>query len=141
MPALGVWTDMNEQRSYCNDPVLSEQLGSLDLSEEGLSVFFRMRKIERVALCGFGELVYHLYDKLILNGVEVCYLIGPIDSKGMGDMPVYSIGDVLPGVDLIIVSDTDGYMDTERRICERNFVEVISLQELIDKVLRSIKRG
>lgn len=47
---------------------------------------------------------------------------------------------VLPETDLIVVTTSKDYMKIERELCEKNHIEVISIQELVYKTLNHTEK-
>lgn len=93
-----------------------------------------------VAIYGSGLLAEHFKCICRQAGIRIRYLIEGDAEGEPNDLPVYKIGDVLPKVDIIVVATTENYMQIEREICQKNHVEVISIQEVIYKTLKNAKK-
>ena len=81
-----------------------------------------------------------LINQLGESDVKVEYLLSLKMTIWRENIPVYNINMDFPDVDLIIVVDTDKYLEVENLICSRKLIEVISIHELLYRVLKEDKR-
>lgn len=94
------------------------------------SLFLKARGIKNIAVYGRGVWTEQLFRDLQYSEIDI---------QDITDLAFDS--EQPPSVDIIIVTETEKYMDVECKLCERNMTEVISIQELIDKTLRNIERN
>ena len=103
-----------------------------------IATFFYKHKYYNIAIYGMGTLGKHLFKQLE-SKVDIKYFI---DRKGgiTGySIPVYSLNDVLPSVDVIIITIVDEYEDILTKLSKKITFRIVSLDEIIDYCL--IEKG
>lgn len=109
--------------------ILKKQWDELYKLGENVSFFFRKRGIRSVIIYGSGSLAERLTCDLKELDIKVNYL-----------QMSKQISEISFAIDIVVVLDIEHYIEIEYEICKKNLIEVISIQELIDKTLRNIKR-
>ncbi len=100
--------------------------------------FFRAGNYKDIAVYGSGRLAEQFIHACRQGGIRVGYLIESDLAEQFGGLPNYRMEDELPRADIIVVAVTEDYMQIESKICRKNDVEVISLQEVIYKTLINV---
>lgn len=131
---------MNERESYMNYCLLDKQWIELENLGGNINSFFKERNIKTIAVYGIGSLTNRLIDELQEFNINILYLISSSQINIYKGISVYDIDEELPEVDIIVITEIDNYLKVERELCEKNIIEVISIQELVDKTLRNIKK-
>lgn len=131
---------MNERESYMNYCLLDKQWMELENLGGNINSFFKERNIKTIAVYGIGSLTNRLIDELQEFNINILYLISSSQINIYKGISVYDIDEELPEVDIIVITEIDNYLKVERELCEKNIIEVISIQELVDKTLRNIKK-
>lgn len=105
----------------------------LQLKEEKGSItsFLINSKYNRVAIYGYGILGKILYSELIAQNVKVEYIIDQNAEKIEEDIPMISLEDEIPEVDVIIVTIVDEFENIKKKIQEMSNSKIVSLQEVI----------
>lgn len=108
---------------------------------DSIKIFLQEKGYQEIAIYGVGGISDNLIEDLIKSAdINIKYLISPnASSKGNNDRIIYRPDTELPSVDLIIVAELENYMGIERTICEKNRIEVISIQELVYKALKNAR--
>lgn len=126
---------------YENFSLLSKKWAKVYEELDDITLFFNAGGYKNIAVYGNGMEAEILAHKLEQSGIEIRYFIAAVATKKFGHIPVFKIESKLPQVDIIVVTDNDNYLEIEREICEKNPIEVISVQELIYKTLKNEKIG
>lgn len=105
-----------------------------------VSFFFEAGGYRDIAVYGTGPVAKSLIHTMRRVGVRIMYLVDTNITSELEGIPIYEAEEELPMVDLIIVADCENYMDVEKRLCEKNLIEVISMQELIYKTLKNCQK-
>ena len=121
-----------------NYPLLNENWLWLCKEKEKAALFFDEMKYKNIAVLGTGLLLVQLLHFFEEANAKVRYLIDSGKNDQYEGLPVFGIESVLPTVDIIVVAAMENYMDIERELCENNFVEVISIQELTYKTVKYV---
>ena len=94
--------------------------------------FFLEEKIKNIALYGMGDLANRLIDSLSGTSVNICY---GIDRDAAGTVcrisDIYSLEDVLPIVDAVIVIPFYAYDDIKKSLENKINTRIISIEEVI----------
>lgn len=112
-----------------------EQL--LDLTESGRSIGYLLKEkgYERIAIYGLGRIGKHIVSALKESVIQIVY---GIDRNAQGlkfDFPLYTIDDILPPVDLILVTiDNDKIY---KRLCEKCEYSVATIKEFLKQSMLS----
>ena len=86
--------------------------------------------IRTVAIYGLSCVGETLYNELVGTGIEVKYGIDQ-SIEFFGKLPVYKKEDMLPQVDLIIVTAITSYKDIEAELIKKVNCRIISIEEII----------
>lgn len=131
---------------------LDRQWDMLEKAGGSVSLFLESENYRDIAVYGTGAWARRLTDDFMRSSLRLRYfigntddfivstdgVIGNTDERHFADIPVLGEGEELPDADIIVAAAADeDYMDVERRLCERNHVEVISIQELICRALKN----
>lgn len=107
----------------------------LNLNEDGNTItkYLKDNNIYRVAIYGMGMLGTPLYKELVNNSFEVLYGIDQDSTKtDKFDIPIYSLDDNLPDVELIIVTVDYAYESIKNKIMKKGIFNIMSLKSLIE---------
>lgn len=99
-----------------------------------LGNYLKARGIFSVAIYGYSFLGVLLHKELINDGIYVSYII---DRKGRlleCPLPVYTLDDVLPLTNSIIVAPVDLYDDIGDLLRQKIDIEILDLGEIMDEV-------
>lgn len=118
---------------------IDEKWKALYAAGETIDFYFKSRKLHKIAICGMGYLTLRIIDDLKSSKLSVEYLISSNQTERLNSLKVFKIGEELPAVDIIVVTELENYLITERMLCEKNCIEVISIQEVLDKSLRTLR--
>lgn len=132
-----------ETINYLNEGIINELWDHLHKMKNEVTLFFELRRIKKIAIFGVSELQKRLIQALENTDIEICYLIIPKEDCGTDvfNIKVYTLDDELPDVDLIVVTSLNNYMDIEKKICEKTHLEVISIQEIVYRILKYCEKG
>ena len=120
-----------EYVSYEYISYLEKQWIKLCKMKKNVGDFLRDRKYKKVAVYGDGIFAERLLKELRQSNLENQHWRYSKIEKQESDNS---------SVDIIVVASSENYMDTERRLCETNNIEVISIQELIYKSIKYFSR-
>lgn len=120
-----------EYVSYEDISYLEKQWIKLCKMKKNVGDFLRDRKYKKVAVYGDGIFAERLLKELRQSNLENQHWRYSKIEKQESDNS---------SVDIIVVASSENYMDTERRLCETNNIEVISIQELIYKSIKYFSR-
>lgn len=120
-----------EYVSYEDISYLEKQWIKLCKMKKNVGDFLRDRKYKKVAVYGDGIFAERLLKELRQSNLENQHWRYSKKEKQESDNS---------SVDIIVVASSENYMDTERRLCETNNIEVISIQELIYKSIKYFSR-
>lgn len=129
--------DKEKNKYYIYTNLYNKWMKILDEKRE-IATFFYKHKYYNIAIYGMGTLGKHLFKQLE-SKVDIKYFI---DRKGgiTGySIPVYSLNDVLPSVDVIIITIVDEYEDILTKLSKKITFRIVSLDEIIDYCL--IEKG
>ena len=123
-----------EQRN--NYIIKFQLLNTLYFYEKDIINMLRSRKINDVAIYGLSDIGNHIYRMLSNNNLNVIYGVdvagGRIYDK---NIPVFNTSEILPEVDLIIISlDKNKYPDVREKLKFTNKEKVIYLQDILYNV-------
>lgn len=117
---------------------LDRQWDMLEKAGGSVSLLLESENYRDIAVYGTGAWARRLTDDFMRSSLRLRYFIGNTDERHFADIPVLGEGEELPDADIIVAAAADeDYMDVERRLCERNHVEVISIQELVCRALKN----
>ncbi len=122
-----------------SDCSLYNQWGKIYKTGKSIGYFLSEKGYRRVAVYGHGELTERLVHELEISDIKVEYLLYSNITVRDANIPIYNIDMDFPDVDLIIVTDTARYLEIENIICKRKLIEVISIHELLYRVLKNGK--
>ena len=100
------------------------------IENKGISKKLEENGVANIAIYGWGELAWLL--SMELSSINIQYIIDR-NAEGLGvNYPVFTPHDVLPSVDLIIVTIVDQYEEIKNTLTENNNeIRICSLDELI----------
>lgn len=129
-----------EQINYVDDSFFCKQW-TKSHRIDGIKRFLQEKKYQEIAVYGMGRISEHLIDELKKStDISIKYLIFPNENqKEDNGFIIYRPNTELPPADLIIVAVLENYMEIESTICEKNRIEVISIQELVYKALKNVR--
>lgn len=129
---------MNEQECYESLDTLERQWSELHDIQGKVSQYFEARGFKDISVCGTRSIIEQIQKDIEQSNVEIKYLIELGDGESQIEgVPVCSLNEEMPAVDMIVVASTENYMKIEQRICEFIRAKVISIQELVDQTLRN----
>ena len=99
-------------------------------NKKSISNYLIENDVHTVAIYGLSNVGETLYNELIDSDVKVIYGIDQ-SIEFFGNIPVYKNSDMLPKVDMIIVTAITSYKDIERELKNRVDFEIASLEEII----------
>jgi len=108
----------------------------LGLKEEQISLesYFIDRNIHSIAVYGMGMLGKHLGKELENSSVCIEYIIDrKADALWIGKK-IYAPDDDFPETDMIVVTATYAYTEIKRQLEEKGCENIVSLNEIIDKL-------
>lgn len=128
-----------EQINFISSEYLNKQWDILDRAGGSIGSFLESENYQKIAVYGIDALSERLISDLKQSNLNLQYIIDNKSNKYFSDIPVFEIENELPETDIMVVCAADeNYMNVERKICEKNLIEVISIRELIYKVLKSL---
>lgn len=130
-----------ELMSCGNYTLIEEQWMKLFRQIEDKAYFFEAGRYQNVLVYGDGSAAKNLDHILKQAGIKVRCLLDIYAVEKQEGTLVHNVEDELSKTDIVIVADSNRYMEIEKEICERSPVEVISMQELIYKTLKNCKKG
>lgn len=129
-----------ERIHYISKSYLEKQWDMLDKARGSISSFLEREKYQKVAVYGTGMLSRRLVGDLRQSDLRLPYFIGEENEELCGSIPVFTDLHKLPPVDIIVVTaENEDYMVVERKLCQENDYEIISIQELIYRVLKNLR--
>ncbi len=104
----------------------------LYLKENNISLekYFVQNSIHSVAIYGAGKVAKHLIAELRNSSIDIKYLIDN-KVKELLDIPIYSLKEVWPDVDCIVITASFDYENIKEKISSKTDISLI----LIDDVL------
>ncbi len=93
--------------------------------------YFKRKGIHSIAIYGLGMIGIHLQRQLLAEGDNLIYIIDQRKKGIHNSVPVYDLDDLLPQVDLIIVTVLSEYETIKKHIEHVTKSRVISFYELI----------
>lgn len=131
-----------EQINFISNEYLNKQWNILDRAGGSVGSFLESENYKEIAVYGTDALSERLINDLKQSNLNLQYVIGNKSNKYFSEIPILETENDLPETDIIVVSATDeNYMNVERKICEKNPIKVISIRELIYKVLKNLNEG
>lgn len=128
-----------EQINSISNEYLDKQWNVLNKAGGSIGSFLELENYQEIAVYGIDALARRLIDDLKQSNLRLRYIIGNKSNKHFGKIPILENENDLPETDIIVVAaENENYMDVERKICERNPIKVISIQELIYRVLKNL---
>lgn len=115
------------QKSY---QCLNKWIGNLE-NDKHICDYLMEKRIETVAVYGYGELGRHVLAELTGSSVLVKYLIDRNYNIGRSSLPVVSPEDELEEVDAIIVTPILEYAAIEAKLQKKTDAEILSLEDII----------
>lgn len=105
------------------------------LNEKDIHIdqYFRDKKINKIAIQGFGRLGRHLLFELKKANILVEFGIDQRKEHIKEYFTVYNLSEIeqWPETDIIIVTAIADFYDIEKEICEKKNILVVSLEEVI----------
>lgn len=95
-----------------------------------LSNFLYRHNYKTIAIYGAAEIGELLYEQMKKENVEVMYYIDRRSDILMSEIPVYSLEDKLPDVDVVVVTAIH-YYDEIRKILEKKHIKSVNLKDVV----------
>ena len=131
----------------CFDSIVVEKLKQIDkykgyyllheewvrIHQKGMDVsdYFMKKDVREIAIYGYGKLGHTFYDEIKNSEIKVKYYIDKNSKSFLAEIPVFSLKDNLPKVDLIVVTIPEQLDQIQREIKERADYPVVSLETVI----------
>ncbi len=94
--------------------------------------YISKNNIQTVAIYGMGKIGKHLKYELEKAGIEIAYVIDEGENIIYSKETRYNLRDVLPLVDLVIVTPMEEFEEIKNKILDNNkMLHVISVDEII----------
>ncbi len=104
--------------------------------------YFNENSIETVAIYGMGRIGKRLKNELENAGIKIAYVIDEGETIIYSKEIHYNLRDILPAVDLIIVTPIDEFEEIRNRILDNNkTMNVISVDKIIGWNKSGIEKG
>lgn len=110
---------------------LEELWRKMDKGEVNIFFFLQEYNINSIAIYGMGKYGVLLYNELKKNQIEVKYAIDRKYGQVRKLLPIKSLEDDLPPVDLVIVSVIYEYNDIAQKLREKLDCPIISLEQIL----------
>ncbi len=123
-----------EEIGYIPSPSMQGYWMDLYENETRASLYFDTKGYKKVVVYGTDALAGRLAGVLQRFFLEVVLCPDTGREGESGDAFCF------PKADIVVVTDMEKYMETERRICRSSRVEVVSIQELVYKTLKAVER-
>lgn len=117
----------NKYRSYVN--LFNQWMTALE-EEKDISLFFSKHNYNEIAIYGMGILGKHLYRQL-KQKVDIVYFIDRKVEIKKYQIPIYNPDEILPTVDVVVVTVIDEYEEISEVLKEKTNAEIVSLAEVI----------
>lgn len=124
-----------EEISYVPSPSLNGYWMDLYEKEKKAALYFETKGYKKAVICGADALAGRLAGLLKRFSLEIS-LCTDIGREGNAHNSFR-----LPEADIVVVTDMERYMETERMLCQKGDIEVISIQELVYKTLKAAERN
>lgn len=97
-----------------------------------INSFLKENEISTIAIYGMGKLGMLLVKEFNINGIDILYAIDR-NRNACSDVtfPILSPDDILPDVDLIIITPINDFEDIEDSLIGKTKADIISLDDLI----------
>lgn len=107
--------------------------------DKGISIgdVLKIEKVESVAIYGFGKHGRFAYDDLRKSDISVDYIIDKNANSIVCDIKGYTMDDIFPDVDAIIVTPYLYFDAIKKELSEKTNAKIISLEELVRKAAES----
>lgn len=109
----------------------------LRLKETGVKLesYFTANNMHSIAIYGMGMLGKHLYNELSHSSIEIKYAIDRKAEAIQMDIRVYDPEDSFPQVDAIVVTAAYSYSYIRKKLVERGYRNIISLEHIIMEMI------
>ena len=109
----------------------------LNVQGKSITKYLIDHNMKEVAIYGMGMLGTPLYEELVKNGFDVLYGIDQDRAKDYKfDLPVYTLTEELPKVEVIIVTVGYAFESIKEKILEKDKFTIISLEEIVEYAAR-----
>ena len=106
-----------------------------------LTNYFNNKNIYEIAIYGYGVIGEMVVRELQEEGVEIKYLIDQDSALYRNpEYKIYNSAEVLPYVDLVIVTPLFAFEEIRLKLKAQNLGYVISLEEILDDLLGKVKK-
>ncbi len=99
-------------------------------NKKNISEYLKNNGISTVAIYGLGDVGETLYNELNATDVQILYGIDQ-SVDYFCNIPIYKKNDLIPEVDLIIVTAITAYKDIEVELSKKIRCKIISIEELV----------
>jgi hypothetical protein len=93
--------------------------------------YFADHGFRAIAIHGMGSMACHLLDDLQDSQVKVAYIIEKSRYNYCQDIPVFSLDDDLPAVDVVVVTATADFAEIKEELTGKIKCPIISLGEAV----------
>ena len=100
-----------------------------------ISLFFKNRKMQKIAIYGYGDIGRHLITQLKNSGIEVEYIIDRRTNIDTQKIKLYKPEDKLPMVDAIVVTPVLEMEEIQKCLLKQYRGEIISIEHVLYECL------
>ena len=120
---------LNRAKSYYE---LLNQWVKLKIEGKKLEKYFVDNSYKTIAIYGYAELGHRLYDELKdSKETKIKYIIDQNKDDLYENIDIYKPEDILPQVDVIVITPIFAYAEIERNLIERIDYKIVSLSDVI----------
>ena len=102
-----------------------------------LSSYFKEHKLSNVAIYGMGIIASHLIMELKKGGTEIKYAIDRGARHMMDVIPIKSLYDEWPAVDVVVVTVIYDFEHIKTELEKKIKCPIVSLREVVDYMMKS----
>jgi len=128
MKVIGTEVIMKRNNTIKRQSTLNNLFKAM-MREDAIKNYFSKRNIKSVAVYGYGYNGKQLVECLEANDIQVLYAIDR-NNRIEGKLPIYTMHEEKPRVDLIVISLSYDYMDVYYELIKNTESEIILLDEL-----------
>lgn len=111
----------------------------MDLLESGKNIgeYFAKRKYSHIAVYGIGMMGKHFVRQISRATIEIDYCIDRKSSILKGDLPVYSLKDLLPDVNAVVICVTYDKSQIKRQLAKKLDCPILFIDQIISELLEN----
>lgn len=99
--------------------------------DDGICQFIKKNGFKRIAVYGVGHMGRNLCNELKKGGIKPVYLIDRNKAMIYEDYPMYTVQDVLPESDLVVITPVIEYEEVAEILKEKLDCPLLSLEDII----------